>query len=229
MRVTKHTKAGWILIVAACGWLAGCATVPSTSIQQPLTARPQPVVPVAENNGSIFQPRLGVAFFEDRRARRIGDTLTVNLVEKTSATRGSETTEDRSASADLNVPVPTILGKKPPIIGATTWGPAASSAQSFKDKDTNTNNITGSVTVTVVDVLENGNLRVTGEKQIAVNNDTDYIRIAGVVNPINITASNTVSSTQLADVQIESKNSQGIDYAQMTSMLARFFLTILPF
>jgi flagellar L-ring protein FlgH len=229
MRVRNDMTARGILAGAACLWLAGCATVPSTSIQQPLTARPQPVAAAAENNGAIFQPRQGVAFFEDRRARRIGDTLTVNLVERTSATRGSETTEDRSASADMNIPVPKVLGRKLPLIGDTTWGPEASSSQSFKDKDTNTNNITGSISVTVVDVLENGNLRVTGEKQIAVNNDTDYIRIAGVVNPTNITASNTVSSTQLADVQIESKNSQGIDYAQMTSMLARFFLTVLPF
>jgi flagellar L-ring protein precursor FlgH len=223
-----HKSFGWIAALIAVA-LAGCATPPSTNIQTPMSARPQQVALAAENNGSIFQPKQGMALFEDRRARRVGDILTVYLVERTSATRGSETTEDRSASADMSIPVPTVLGKKLPLIGETTWGPDASSSQSFKDKDTNTNNISGAVTVTVIDVLDNGNLRVSGEKQVAVNNDTDYIRIAGVVNPTNITASNTVNSTQLADVQIESKNSQGIDYAQMTSMLARFFLTILPF
>jgi len=223
-----HKTLGWIAAVIAVG-LAGCATPPSTNIQTPMSARPQQVAPAADNNGSIFQPKQGIAFFEDRRARRIGDTLTVNLVERTSATRSSETTEDRSASADMSIPVPKVLGKKIPVIGETTWGPDASSSQSFSDEDTNSNNISGAITVTVVDVLDNGNLRVAGEKQVAVNNDTDFIRIAGVVNPAFITARNTVNSTQLADVQIESKNSQGIDYAQMTSMLARFFLTILPF
>lgn len=223
-----HKSLGWIAASIAIA-LAGCATPPSTNIQTPMSARPQAAQPVAENNGAIFQAKQGIAFFEDRRARRIGDTLTVNLVERTSATRSSETTEDRSASADMNIPVPTVLGRKVPVIGETTWGPEASSSQSFSDEDTNSNNITGAITVTVVDVLDNGNLRVAGEKQVAVNNDTDFIRIAGVVNPAFITARNTVNSTQLADVQIESKNSQGIDYAQMTSMLARFFLTILPF
>lgn len=62
-----------------------------------------------------------------------------------------------------------------------------------------------------------------------MNNDTEYIRLAGVVNPSQVSAANSISSTQLADVQIESKNAQGLDKAHMTSMLARFFLTLLPF
>lgn len=224
-----HSKAAWILAVAGVIWLAGCNTVPATSIKQPMTAQPVVTASAAENNGAIFQSRQGLALFEDRRARHVGDTLTVNLVEKTSATRKSETTEARSASADMNIPVPKVLGKKLPVIGETTWGPDASSSQSFKDNDTNSSTINGAITVTVIEVLGNGNLRVSGEKQIAVNNDTDYIRIAGVVNPSNISAANTVNSTQLAEVQIESKNAQGLDYAQMTSMMARFFLTMLPF
>ncbi|NTV95914.1 MAG: flagellar basal body L-ring protein FlgH [Thiobacillus sp.] len=218
-----------LLPILAPAVLAACASAPSTNIQQPLTARPQPVAPVAENNGAIFQANRGLALFEDRRARNIGDTLTVKLVEKTEAKRKSETKEDRSAKADLNVPVPTVLGKKPPIIGATTWAPESSSNQNFKDDETNTNSVTGAITVTVVDVLANGNLLVSGEKQVAVNNDTEYVRLAGVVNPRDISREGTVNSTQVADAKIESKNSQSIDSAQLVSMLARFFLTVLPF
>jgi flagellar L-ring protein precursor FlgH len=203
--------------------------VPETAIKQPLAVRPQPVQAVADANGAIYQNATATFLFEDRRARRVGDTLTVNLVERTSASRRSETSESRAASADLSVPTPRVLGVSPNVIGSTAWSPSGALNHGFKDNDSNSNTISGTIAVTVVEVLANGNLVVAGEKQIAVNNDTDYIRLAGVVNPAHISASNTVNSTQLANVQIESKNSQGLERSQLTSMLARFFLTLLPF
>lgn len=209
--------------------ISGCSTVPATNIKPPLSARPAAPAAVAESGGAIFQARSGVSLFEDRRARRVGDTLVVNLVEKTSASRKTETTESRAASADLSVPRPTVLGRSPNAIGPTAWTADSSQSHAFKDNDSNSSAISGAITVTVVEVLDNGNLVVAGEKQIGINNDSDYIRLAGVVNPTHITAGNSVNSTQLADVQIESKNTQGIETAQMTSMLARFFLTLMPF
>ncbi|MEW5892345.1 MAG: flagellar basal body L-ring protein FlgH [Pseudomonadota bacterium] len=210
---------------------AGCSTVPSTNIRQPLTAPPQPKSSAIESNGAIFQPGRGLALFEDRRARQVGDTLTVNLVERATATRRSETKEERSASANINVPAPRVFNKTPQVlgIGTTDWHPSSSSNQDFKDNDTNSLTFNGSITVTVIEVLPNGNLRVAGEKQIAVNNDTDYIRLTGVVNPTYLSSTNSINSTQLADAQIESKNSQGLDQAQIASLFARFFLTLLPF
>lgn len=217
------------LAMALAMALGGCTVAPSTDIQQPLTARPQPPAAVAENSGAIFQPNRAVRLFEDRRARQVGDTLTVNLVENTSATRKSETTETREATADISVPQPVIAGKWPDGIGASTWNPESDISQTFKDNETNSNTFRGAITVTVTEVLDNGNLRVAGEKRIAINNDTEYLRLAGVVNPAHITSTNTVNSTQLADVQLESKNSQGIDKSQLSSMLARFFLVLFPF
>jgi flagellar L-ring protein precursor FlgH len=218
-----------VLSSALCLLSSGCHTVPDTAIKQPLAMRPQPMQPVADSNGAIFQSATAAFLFEDRRARRVGDTLTVNLVERTSASRRSETTESRAASAEVSIPTPKVLGVSPNVIGETAWTPSGKTAQSFKDNDTNSNTISGSIAVTVVEVLPNGNLVVAGEKQIAVNNDTDYIRLAGVVNPAHITAANTVNSTQIANVQIESKTSQGLDRSQLTSLLARFFLTLVPF
>lgn len=214
-----------------CGLLAlsACHTVPETRIREPLAMRPAAQPVPAEANGAIYQGATAVFLFEDRRARRVGDTLVVNLVERTSASRRSETSESRKASADINVPTPKVLGVSPNVIGQTAWTPEAEHAQAFRDNDANSNSISGTIAVSVVEVLPNGNLVVAGEKQITVNNDTDYIRLAGVVNPAYITASNTVNSTQLANVQIESKNSQGLDRSQITSMMARFFLTLLPF
>jgi len=223
-----------IIFTLATVLLAGCATPPPASaIKQPLSARPEAVAVAPDNAGSIFQAppgqaRPGMALFEDRRARYVGDTLTVNLVEKTEAKRRSETTDERKANASINIPGPRILGNTRGI-GETAWEPTASNKQELKDNETNSNSITGSITVTVVEVLGNGNLVVAGEKQVAINSDTEYIRLAGVVNPAQISKANSINSTQLADVQFESKNTQSLDKAQVGSMLARFFLTLLPF
>ena len=216
------------ILILLLAMLGGCAVAPSSNIQQPLTARPKVPVPVADNNGAIYQSNQGLLLFEDRRARRVGDTLTVRLVEKTEAKRKSETKEDREASASINVPGPTLFGQKRGI-GATAWAPKSTASQNFKDDETNSNSVTGSITVTVIEVLENGNLMVAGEKQVGVNNDTEYLRLAGVVNPRDITREGSVNSTQVADARIESKNSQSLDKSQLASMMARFFLTLLPF
>jgi flagellar L-ring protein precursor FlgH len=226
-------KTSLLLLTVAAAILAGCATPrPSTAIRLPLDARPEAVA-ATPGNGAIFQagnsqPRPALSLFEDRRARHVGDTLVVNLVEKTEVKRKSETTDERKANASFDIPAPVLLGKTRGI-GATTWEPASSNKQEFKDNETNSNEIKGAMTVTVVEVLANGHLVVAGEKQVAVNNDTEYIRLAGVVNPAQITAGNTVNSTQLANAQFESKNAQGIDQSQVASMMARFFLTVLPF
>lgn len=217
-----------ILGLLALVVLAGCSNVPSTNIRQPFTAAPSAPAKSTENAGAIFQPGRGIAFFEDRRARHVGDVLTVNLIENTTASRNTSTTEDRKASADINVPVPKVFGKSPNL-GVTGWTPESSTKQEFKDNESNTHSFKGSITVTVVELLPNGNLRVAGEKQVGINNDTEYVRLTGVVAPYLISASNTINSTQLADVQLESKNSQGLDQAQVASMFARFFLTMLPF
>lgn len=216
------------LSIALAILLAGCSVAPATSIKQPLSARPQAPAPVADSNGSIYQAGQGAALFEDRRARRVGDTLTVRLVEKTEAKRKSETKEEREATANISVPGPTLLGQRRGI-GDTSWSPSSTTTQDFTDDETNSNSVSGSITVTVLEVLPNGNLMVAGEKQVAVNNDTEYLRLAGVVNPRDITREGTVNSTQLADAHIESKNSQSLDKSQLASMMARFFLTVLPF
>jgi flagellar L-ring protein precursor FlgH len=220
------------LALFAAVLLAGCATPPpATAIKEPFSVRPEPLVQVS-TNGAIYQldnrPRLPLVLFEDRRARHVGDTLTVQLVEKTEAKRKSDTTDERKANADIDVPSPFILGRGP-VFGATTWNPSSNSKLEFKDNQTNSNEVKGSMTVTVVEVLANGNLVVAGENQIAINSDTEYIRLSGIVHPSRIRADNSVLSTQLANVKFESKNTQSMDTAQVGSMMARFFLTLLPF
>jgi flagellar L-ring protein FlgH len=221
--------------------LVGCDIDPPTRVQLPTTVRPN-TAPVAAADGSIYRASGSRPLFEDRRARFVGDTVTVNLVEKTSANRKTNESSNRAANAAVNVGRPKILGVTPglPIAGdilgsrvddnlTSSFDAASTTSTSNKQDDGNSNTVTGSITVTVIEVLPNGNLVVSGEKQVAVNQGTEFVRLSGVINPINISGSNSVNSTQLADARIESKQNQSVDTAQIVSVLARFFTVLLPF
>ena len=91
------------------------------------------------------------------------------------------------------------------------------------------NSFTGTITVSVLEVMNNGNLRVRGEKQIAINQGTEFIRFSGVVNPRTVTAQNTVPSTEVADARIEYVGDGYINEAQHMGWLQRFFLNVSPF
>jgi flagellar L-ring protein precursor FlgH len=230
-----------VLILISALVLTGCNTDPPTRVQLPTTVRPNPA-PVAGADGSIYRASASRPLFEDRRARFVGDILTVNLVERTSANRTTNESLERQSSADINVGTPKILGVTPglPISGKafntrvdsdlqSSFNANSQIASSNDQSDQNSNTVTGSISVTVIEVLPNGNLMVSGEKQVAVNQGTEFVRLSGVVNPINISASNTVNSTQVADARIESKQSQSMDTAQVLSAIARFFTILLPY
>ena len=83
--------------------------------------------------------------------------------------------------------------------------------------------------MTVNEVLANGNLIVSGEKQMGINQGSEFIRFSGIVNPLHLTAANTVQSTLVADARIEYRGTGIVDNAQTTGWLTRFFLNFLPF
>jgi flagellar L-ring protein FlgH len=215
-----------LLLLAAL--LAGCVTTtPSTAIHQPMTIRPEAKQAAAPANGSIYNIATARPLFEDRRARLVGDTLTINITEKTAAAKKSDTKADRSYDASLGVP--TIAGLPLKSVQGTTFAANSNTAFEGKGENSSENNFTGTLTVTVIEVYPNGNLLVSGEKQIGLKEGEEFIRFSGVVNPITITASNTVVSTQVADARIEYKANGFIDTAQVMGWLGRFFLSFLPF
>ena len=222
------TRTRTSLIFAAAA-LAGCiTTTPSTSVHQPMTARPVVAATPPPANGAIFQAGYSYRpLFEDRRARHVGDTLTINIVENTSADKKSNTTTNRSS--DNNFAVPALSGLPGKTFLGATLG--ASSDMKFSgDGETASNNVfTGTITVTVIDVYPNGNLLVSGEKQVGINHASEFIRFSGVVNPNFITGSNSVNSVQVADARVEYRGTGQIENAQNMGMLARFFLNVLPF
>jgi flagellar L-ring protein FlgH len=216
-----------LLCLAVLG-LAGCVTTtPATSVHQPMTARPVAAAPQPASNGGIFQAGGGYRpLFEDRRARTVGDTLTVNIVENTNADKKSASTANRSS--DNNFSVSSVAGLPGKSFLNTNLG-ATSDFKFSGDGQITTNNVfTGTITVTVTDVLPNGNLLVSGEKQIGIRQGSEFIRFSGVVNPTTI-ASNSVNSVQVADARIEYRGNGQIDSTQSMGWLSRFFLNVLPF
>lgn len=208
--------------------LAGCVTsTPPTAVHQPMTARPAARNEVVPGNGAIYQASYVRPLFEDRRARLVGDTISINIVEKTQAAKKSNTGAERSQ--DMAVSVPTLFKVPGKSFQGMTVDAAHENKFSGKGESAANNTFTGTITCTVIEVLPNGNLLVSGEKLVAINQGEEFIRFSGVVNPANVSASNSVTSTQVADARIEYKANGFIDSAQVMGWLSRFFLTFMPF
>jgi flagellar L-ring protein precursor FlgH len=216
-----------LLLIAALPLTACVTTTPSTVVHQPMTVRPEVPPNFYATQGAIYNAGLGRPLFEDRRARYVGDTITINVVENTQASKNSETTAERSSS--VNAAIPTIAGL--PFKTLQGLGLSASNNTAFDGSGSNTssNAFRSTITCTVIEVLPNGNLLVSGEKQIALKEGEEFVRFSGVVNPTTITTQNTVQSTQVADARLEFKANGFVDTAQVMGWLGRFFLSVLPF
>lgn len=215
-----------LLLPLVCSALAACAVTPETIVQQPLTARPQPIASATVGNGSIYQAAAYRPLFEDRRARLVGDVITITINEKTSAGKQSGSSASKTGSVDYSLPTVAGLPLKA-LQGAALSG---SGANKYEDKGavSSSNTFISTIGVTVIEVLSNGNLVVAGEKQIALDKGAEFIRFSGVVSPDVIAAGNIVSSTQVADAKVEYRTNSRIDRADLASWMARFFLSVLP-
>jgi flagellar L-ring protein precursor FlgH len=205
----------------------GCSTVPPTNVHQPMTARPAPRNDMAIGNGAIYQATSSRPLFEDRRARFVGDTITVKITESTTASSKSNNKLDRSSTATASV---SGLNKLPGkgLVGLDLNAESAN-AFSGKGEAANNNIFTGNMTVTVIDVMPNGNLLVSGEKQLAIGREQEFVRVSGVINPSFVDAFNTVESSRIADARIEYKSSGQVADGMVMGWLARFFLNVMPF
>jgi flagellar L-ring protein precursor FlgH len=235
-----------LFIVGLLLGLAGCAIKPPTNIHQPMTAKPVDKQVVVPSDGAIFHAGVNERpLFEDKRARNVGDVLIISITETTAANRKGAS--GSSYSNSINANIPTMTTNIPNVVmgGATaklfnqlfslTGSAVGTTSNKAADSSTGSasEDLTGTITVTVIEVLANGNLLVSGEKQVALNQSDEFIRFSGVVNPTTINGANTVPSTQVADAHIEYKNAgamnEVINDAQSLGFLGRFFKSVLPF
>jgi len=222
-------------IALALAVLGGCDTVsetlnkrPPVDVAQPTSMRPQPVVVASVNNGSIFQAGQYRPLFEDHRARLVGDTLTVQIVEKVSATQKSTSSIDKSGGLAAGVTAIPGLSANSFTAPRATIGATSSNTFAGKGSTENSNDFSGTITATVIDVLPNGHLIISGEKQIGVNHNVDVLRFSGQVDPRAIQTGNSVASAQIANVRIEQRGKGQQADAQGIGWLGRFFLNVLP-
>ena len=188
---------------------------------------PPPPAPVAAPTGGIFQSAAYRPLFEDRKPRFVGDLLTISINEKLNASQKANSSAERSSEIELGLPgVKGVFGRKINPLDAK-----ATTANTFDGKGAteSSNLFAGTITVTVIEVLANGNLRVAGEKQIGIRQNSEVLRFSGVIDPAQIQPGNVVSSTQVADARLDYRGGGYIEEAQIQGWLARFFNSVLPF
>ena len=222
-------RAGLAGAAAVLLLLAGCSSIfPRVEVADttpPLPAS-MPESALRPDNGAIFQSVSYRPLFEDYRARLVGDTLTVQIVEKVSATASSTSSVDKSGT--LSGGITALPGVSANAFARASVG--ATSADSFAGKGAtvNSNDFSGTITVVVRQVLPNGHLVIAGEKQIGVNQNVDVLRFSGQVDSRAIQPGNVVQSAQIANVRLEQRGRGQQAEAQAMGWLGRIFLNVLP-
>ena len=211
-----------IAALAAVLGLAGCAMTPAMDHSYDATWPDEPEAS-APADGAIYRTGYDVPLFENAVARRVGDTVTINLVESTAAQKSSSTKTSKGTTLDL--PGPTVLGRPVTVNGTPILDVDLDNSSSFDGKgdSSQSNKLQGNVTVTVAKRLANGNLLIRGQKWIGINQGREFVRIQGVIRPIDIQADNTIPSYKVADATISYGGQGALADANPMSWFARFF------
>lgn len=191
----------------------------------PTYAEPAPATALA--NGSIFQVDAGYApLTSGARAAQVGDIITITLTERTQASKSNSASMGREGSFGLTPPTTGPLSK---IFDPSDI--AASGTQDFKGSGdaSQSNALSGEITVTVAKVFPNGSMLVRGQKYLTLNRGDEFVRISGIVRPADLSPDNRVLSTRVADAQITYSGKGEIARGSRQGWLQRFFSLISPF
>lgn len=221
--------------------LSGCmAPAPKPDDPYYAPVLPRTPLPAAQNNGAIYQPGFETNLFNDRKAFRVGDIITISLNERTQASKNATSKISKDSEVDIgltslfgnavsmNNPAAGLLRNGGPLSLDTEFG--SSSSTSGAGQAGQSNSLSGSVTVTVSEVLPNGILAIRGEKWLTLNTGDELVRIAGLVRADDISTDNTVSSMRVADARITYSGTGAFADASQPGWLSRFFVSPLwPF
>ena len=224
LTLTLGLTAGLALVLPGCETMPKPVKVDFAEVRQaplPTVAAPRPA------SGSVFQAVSYRPAFEDPRARSIGDTITIQIVENVTASQVSKSTSNRTTSMDAGVSAAPLVSAMD--IANLKVGTASNNDFSGKGGTESANTFAGTITATVVEVLANGHMVVTGEKQVGVNQNVDVLRFSGTVDPKTVQPGNVVSSNKVANARMESRGRGAQAEAQTVGLLTRFFFSFLPF
>jgi flagellar L-ring protein FlgH len=212
--------------------VGGCAVVEP----QPLvhSAEFAPVYPVAQPKapaatGAIFDANRASAWYGGSRNFKVGDVITVLLNESLQANRQQSTDVERSSANDV-VPgsVSRVLGNIQGIPSGMNFN-SSDIASSGAGKTNQNASLNGSVAVTVVDILANGNMILRGEKQLQMTEGTEVIQVSGIVRPADIAPNFTVQSRRLANAQISYRGSGDVANAAKPGWGTSILMKVWPF
>jgi flagellar L-ring protein FlgH len=211
-----------VTLAAAALALAACATSRDSLDDFPEQPIPEPPPPVV-SNGAIYQSGNDIALFENATARRVGDIVTIRLTENTNASKSSSTTTAKKTA--ISLPGPTIAGRPVTVNGTPILEMSIDNDTSFDGSgdSAQSNQLTGDITVAVVRRLNNGNLLVRGQKWIGINQGREFIRIEGVIRPIDIQPDNSIESTKVANASISYGGKGPVANASAPGLFSRFF------
>ena len=215
-------------IAVAMAGLSACANMGGAAhADYRPTPPPQPVLPPA-SSGAIYQPARGLSLFDDVKARRVGDTVTIRLAERTQASKSASTDARKDSSIDTGVPI--IVGKGITRNGKDILNNEWETEQDFagKGSSSQSNSLSGNITVTVAEVYPNGNLLVRGEKWLTLNQGEEFVQISGIVRPVDIGSDNSVESYKVADARITYSGQGTLADANRPGLLTRFFIKLWP-
>ncbi len=208
--------------------LNNCSTFVEEAINKdfkPLTPTIAEMNGVKANNGAIYSTSSPGLFSSDKRAHQVGDILTVQLNETFSSTKSitSQSAKEDAIGAEIG---PTGI-----LRNFAGLGGSVSKSNSFKGSGSasQSNSLTGFISATVVKVYPNGNLEIKGQKRLRLTDGSEYIRLAGIVRPQDISASNTVSSNLIAEAQIEYVGSGTLSNESTPGWGSKFVRAISPF
>jgi flagellar L-ring protein precursor FlgH len=223
-RLTGRTPLARLAVLAVvCVSMCGCGLLPSRP------RKPDPVVPrvlpppTPRTEGAIYQSGQQMELFADLKARRVGDVLTIRLTESTAASKSAVTKTAKTTG--VNNTGPTILGRTITAAGVPIFTTTLAGSDSFDGEGSSTqgNSFTGSLTVTVMEVQQNGNLVIQGDKTLKLNQGDEFVHVSGVIRRADIASDNTVTSDRVADAHISYSGKGVIDSSNRMGWLARFF------
>lgn len=186
-----------ILLFSSCALNKPAEVAPEFVPVRPIISTPPPI-----ENGGIYQNGYGISYFSDVSAKRVGDIITVILSENTSSRKSASTSTAKDSQIDILSP--TLLGGPVSAAGINLLANTLDGSRSFSGRgdSSQSNSLTGRVTVTVSEVLSNGYLMVQGEKRLTLNQGNEHVRFSGVIRPADIRSDNTIESTSVANAQI---------------------------
>lgn len=209
----------WVGLALACA--AGCHTVKPAKPDDGFAWTREEPAPAT--NGAIYQAGREVVYAENPIAHHVGDIVTIVLNEATAAQKSATTTTSKATTATL--PGSTLIGKAVTLHGASILNNNVNDATKFDGEGASeeSNSLTGYLTATVLKVLPNGNLFIAGEKQMALNQGKEFVRVTGVIRPIDLAADDSIPSYRVASAKITYNGRGAVADANAQSWLSRFF------